>query len=152
MQIWTLAQDSSLQLLQVLVQTAFPVESISLNPGNKSFLMALTDGTLTLWQLDTLQELYQYKHGGPVHGLTFTAPDEFYFTSGAQVLLSSMLINPDLVIGVTKTMLSVIMYSCAWGTDTLVLVTLLVHLPHSNLVWFACFACCASQVAAGLPT
>ena len=68
------------------MQTAFPVESISLNPSNKSFLVALTDGSLTLWHLETLQELYQYKHDGPVHGLTFTEPDDFYFFSADQVL------------------------------------------------------------------
>lgn len=85
LQIWTIAQDNSLQLLHVLVQTAFPIASISLNLSKESFLIALTDGTMTLWQLDTLQELYQYKHVGPVHGLTFTEPDEFYFYSHNQV-------------------------------------------------------------------
>lgn len=86
LQIWTLAQDSTLQLLQVFTQTAFPIESISLNPSNTSFLVALTDGSMSLWQLDTLQELYQYKHEAPIHGVTFTEADDFYFLSAGQVL------------------------------------------------------------------
>ncbi len=47
--------------------------------------MASADGTISLWQLDTLGELYRYKHEGPVEGLTFTATDDFYFFSGPQV-------------------------------------------------------------------
>ncbi len=47
--------------------------------------MAVTDGTISLWQLDTLGELYRYKHEGRVEGLSFTDTDDFYFFSGPQV-------------------------------------------------------------------
>ena len=51
--------------------------------------MALADGTISLWQLDTLSELYRYKHDGPVRGLTFTDTDDFHFFSGRQVLATA---------------------------------------------------------------
>ena len=105
LQIWTLAQDSTLQLLQVFTQTAFPIESISLNPSNTSFLVALTDGSMSLWQLDTLQELYQYKHDGPIHGVTFFEPDGFYFLSAGQVLCSSHVLSLFVIVYVPHTKL-----------------------------------------------
>ena len=73
--------------MQTLVQTASPVQSISLNPGSKSFLIALADGSLSLWHLESLQELYQHKQHAAVQSLSFTAPDDFYFVSNGKVHL-----------------------------------------------------------------
>ena len=69
----------------MFAQTAAPVQSITLHPSQTSIVMALADGTISLWQLDSLSELYRYKHKGAVEGLTFTATDDFYFFSGQQV-------------------------------------------------------------------
>lgn len=69
----------------MFAQTASPVQSITLHPNKQSVLMAVADGTISLWQLDTLGELYRYKHDGPVDGLSFTDTDDFYFHSGPQV-------------------------------------------------------------------
>ena len=85
LQLWALGQNGELQFLHVFAQTAAPVSSITLHPSGKSILMALADGSISLWQLDTLSELYRYKHEGPVRGLTFTDTDDFYFFSGQQV-------------------------------------------------------------------
>ena len=86
LQLWALGQNGELQFLHVFAQTAAPLSSITLHPSGKSILMALADGSISLWQLDTLNELYRHKHEGPVRGLTFTDTDDFYFFSGRQVL------------------------------------------------------------------
>ena len=85
LQLWALGQSGELQLLNMFAQTASPVQSITLHPSKQSILMAVTDGTISLWQLDTLGELYRYKHEGCVEGLSFTDTDDFYFFSGPQV-------------------------------------------------------------------
>ena len=85
LQLWALGQSGELQLLNMFAQTASPVQSITLHPSKQSILMAVTDGTISLWQLDTLGELYRYKHEGRVEGLSFTDTDDFYFFSGPQV-------------------------------------------------------------------
>lgn len=82
-----MVQDGKLNPMQTLVQTASPVQNISLNPSSKSFLIALADGSLSLWHLESLQELYQHKQYAALHGLSFTAPDDFYFVSDGQVKL-----------------------------------------------------------------
>ncbi|KAL3143046.1 hypothetical protein ABBQ38_003321 [Trebouxia sp. C0009 RCD-2024] len=83
--LWALSQNGELQFLHIFAHTAAPLQSITLHPSGQSILMALADGTITLWQLDTLSELYRYKHDGPVKGLTFTDTDDFHFFSGRQV-------------------------------------------------------------------
>ena len=85
LQLWALGQNGELQFLHVFAQTAAPLQSITLHPSGQSILMALADGTISLWHLDTLSELYRYKHDGPVKGLTFTDTDDFHFFSGRQV-------------------------------------------------------------------
>ena len=84
-QLWALGQNGELQFLRMFAQTASPVRSITLHASKQSILLAVADGSISLWQLDTLGELYRYKHEGPVEGLTFTATDDFYFFSGQQV-------------------------------------------------------------------
>lgn len=90
MQLWALGQSGELQLLNTFAQTASPVQSITLHPSQQSILMALTDGTISLWHLDTLGELYRYKHEGHVEGLSFTDTDDFYFFSGQQVCMNTV--------------------------------------------------------------
>ena len=94
LQLWALGQNGELQFLHVFAQTAAPLSSITLHPSGKSILMALADGSISLWQLDTLSELYRYKHEGPVRGLTFTDTDDFYFFSGRQVLSKLLGMHP----------------------------------------------------------
>lgn len=84
LQLWALQSNGDLQFMHMFAQTASPIQSISLHPSQQSLLMAVADGTISLWQLDTLGEVYRYKHEGPVHGLTFTDTDEFFFSSGRQ--------------------------------------------------------------------
>ena len=75
----------------MFAQTAAPLQSITLHPTGQSILMALADGSISLWQLDTLTEPYRYKHNGPVQGLAFNGTDEFFFFSGNQ---ASQVIGP----------------------------------------------------------
>ena len=116
LQLWALGQSGELQFLHVFAQTAAPLSSITLHPGGKSILMALADGSISLWQLDTLSELYRYKHEGPVRGLTFTDTDDFYFFSGRQVLsklLGTLPVHAFMVWGLHAAWLShVQVYTC----------------------------------------
>ncbi len=62
-----------------------PISTITLHPSGRAFLVALSDGGLSLYSTQDLAVVYSHSHEGPIKQAEFMSTDDIFLVSGSRV-------------------------------------------------------------------
>ena len=85
LQLWAIGTEGDLRPLRTFAKAPVPISTITLHPSGRALLVALSDGSLSLYSTQDLAVVYSHSHEGPIKQAEFMSTDDIFLVSGSKV-------------------------------------------------------------------